>query len=227
MFPGPDLAVLIGRAQEGDVGAISELYTLYASSILRYMYIRVAERELAQDLTQDVFIRVIKGINSFEYRDEKAFLSWLYTIASNILASHRRRRNLPSTPLDEQAEFADARSLEEVRSVNERLALRQALDQLTDDQQRVLSLRFFADLTNSEIAALLNRTEGAIKALQHRALQSLHRILSRENEEAHTEQVPAVTEEPPPRPAQPAHSAAERLHIQNLHSLELPAQIGD
>lgn len=178
-----NLQELVTRAQSGDVGAISELYDRYAGVILRYLVVRVYEHELAQDLTQEVFIRVIKGIVKFEYRDEKSFLGWLYTISGNVLNSHQRRRKLLSTPLDSQEELIDSRSQNDVRAICDRIALQQALEQLTDDQQQVLALRFFADMTNSEIATLLNRTEGAIKALQHRALQSLHRIMIRENDD--------------------------------------------
>jgi RNA polymerase sigma-70 factor (ECF subfamily) len=183
MFSHADLQELVERAQASDVGAISEIYGRFAGVILRYLLLRVYEQELAQDLTQEVFIKVIQGIVKFEYRDEKSFLGWLYTIAGNVLSSYQRRRRLLSTPLDSQEELIDSRSQNDVRSICDRIALQQALEQLTDDQQQVLALRFFADMSNSEIANMLNRTEGAIKSLQHRALQSLNRIMSRENDE--------------------------------------------
>lgn len=183
MLPPDELRDLVGRAQAQDPGAISELYGHYASQILRYIYLRVGERELAQDLTQEVFIKVIHGIARFEYRDEKAFFGWLYTIASNVLSSHQRRRRPLSTPFDHQEQLADQRSQDSARAITERVALQQAIEQLTKDQQQVLTLRFFADMSNSEIATALRRTEGAIKALQHRALHSLQRILNREAED--------------------------------------------
>jgi RNA polymerase sigma-70 factor, ECF subfamily len=183
MPPPADLSDLVGRAQSRDPGAISELYDRYAGMILRYIYLRVDEHELAQDLTQEVFIKVIHGIARFEYRDEKSFLGWLYTIASNVLSSHQRRRRLRSTSFDSQEDLIDQGSQDNARTITDRVALQQALGQLTKDQQQVVALRFFADMSNSEIAGLLRRTEGAIKALQHRALQSLQRILNREAEE--------------------------------------------
>lgn len=179
-----DLSGLITRAQAGDSGAVSELYAQYAGLILRYLYARLYERELAQDLTQEVFIKVIKGIGKFEYRDEKSFLGWLYTIASNVLTSYQRRRSFLSTPLDSQENLVDSRSQNDVRSVYDRVVLQEAIGQLTDDQQQVLTLRFFADMTNSEIATALNRSEGAIKAIQYRALQTLQKILGRESDDS-------------------------------------------
>ncbi|MCU0490033.1 MAG: sigma-70 family RNA polymerase sigma factor [Chloroflexaceae bacterium] len=175
-----ELAHLVAQAKSGDVGAISTLYDRYAALMLRYLYARLYDREQAQDLTQEVFIRVIKNIARFEYRDEKTFLGWLYTIASNVLSSYQRRRSFLSTPLDSQEDLVDPGSHQDVWNVTERIALQQALGELTDDQQQVLTLRFFADMTNSEIAVVLNRSEGAIKAIQYRALQSLQRILSRD-----------------------------------------------
>jgi RNA polymerase sigma-70 factor, ECF subfamily len=161
----PELPKTIARAQAGDAGAFGELYTRYAGLILRYLYVRTREQESAQDLTQEVFVRVIKGIGGFEYRGEKSFLGWLYTI---------------STPLDDNMEVVDPRGQEAVLSVFDRVSLMHAMSQLTGDQQQVLTLRYFGDMTNQEIAASTGKTEGAVKALQHRALQALQQILERE-----------------------------------------------
>jgi RNA polymerase sigma-70 factor (ECF subfamily) len=175
-----ELPKVIAQAQLGDSGAFGELYGKYAGMILRYLYARVHDQEGAQDLTQEVFVRVIKGIGGFEYRGEKSFLGWLYTIANNVLIGQARRKRALSTPLDENIEVVDPRSQEAVLSIYDRVSLQQAISQLTQDQQQVLALKFFADMTNGEIAATLGRTEGAVKALQHRALQSLQQILARE-----------------------------------------------
>jgi RNA polymerase sigma-70 factor (ECF subfamily) len=177
-----ELRRIIIRAKSGDAGAFGELYTRYASLILRYLYARLREQESAQDLTQEVFVRVIKGIGGFEFRGEKSFLGWLYTIAGNVLIGQARRKRAVSTPLDDSLELVDPRGQDAVLSIFDRVALQQAITQLTEDQQQVLTLKFFADMTNQEIAAVLGRTEGAVKALQHRALQALQQILERERE---------------------------------------------
>jgi RNA polymerase sigma-70 factor (ECF subfamily) len=177
-----ELPRIITRAKAGDAGAFGELYTRYAGLILRYLYVRVHEQEGAQDLTQEVFVRVIKGIGGFEYRGEKSFLGWLYTIAGNVLIGQARRKRAISTPLDESLELVDPRGQEAVRSIFDRVSLEQAIAQLTEDQQQVLTLKFFADMTNQEIANVIGRSEGAVKALQHRALHALQQILEREQE---------------------------------------------
>jgi RNA polymerase sigma-70 factor, ECF subfamily len=175
-----ELPRIIARAQAGDAGAFGELYARYAGMILRYLYVRVHEQESAQDLTQEVFVRVIKGISGFEYRGEKSFLGWLYTIAGNVMIGQARRKRAISTPLDDNLELVDPRGQEAVHSIYDRVALQQAIGQLTADQQQVLTLKFFADMTNQEIANVIGRSEGAVKALQHRALHALQQILERE-----------------------------------------------
>ena len=175
-----DLGQIILQAQKGESSAFGELYDRYAGHIVRYLYIRTREPESAKDLTQEVFMRVMKGIRTLEYRGEKSFLGWLYTIASNVLIGQARRKQSLSTPLDESIDIVDPRSHEHVVSAFERVLLQHAMSQLTSEQQQVLTLKFFADLTNQEIASVLGKSEGAIKGLQYRALQSLQQILERE-----------------------------------------------
>jgi len=177
------LPTIIERAQSGDAAAISEIYKLYAGQILRFLYLRLNEHETAKDLTQEVFIRVIKGIHGLEYRSEKSFVGWLYTIANNVLIGHVRRANVTHMPLDDDSELVDPRGQEGVFAVFDRVALAQAIQTLTADQRQVLTMRFFADMTNAEIAKQLKRTEGAVKALQHRALQSLQQLMAHDNDD--------------------------------------------
>jgi len=182
MLPADELRELIQRAQTHDATAISELYARYVGLVVRYLLVRVADPELAQDLAQEVFIKVIGGIARFEYRDEKAFLGWIYTIAANLLNRYQRRQRIVATPLAACSELVDQRSQDDVSMVTERVDLQFAFGQLTHEQQRVLALRFFADLSSSEIAGLLQRSEGAVKSMQYRALQSLQKIMERSAE---------------------------------------------
>ncbi|MBK9943301.1 MAG: sigma-70 family RNA polymerase sigma factor [Kouleothrix sp.] len=175
-----ELPKVIALAQRGDPGAFGDLYGKYAGLILRYLYVRVRDQEGAQDLTQEVFVRVIKGIGGFEYRGEKSFLGWLYTIANNVLIGQARRKRAVSTPLDENIELIDPRGQDAVLSIYDRVSLQQAISQLTNDQQQVLALKFFGDMTNGEIATAIGRSEGAVKALQHRALHALQQIMAKE-----------------------------------------------
>jgi RNA polymerase sigma-70 factor (ECF subfamily) len=179
--PEHDLPRVIAQAQLGDPSAFDDLYRRYAHQILRFLYVRTHETESAQDLTQEVFMRVLKGIGKFEYRGEKSFLGWLYTIAGNVLIGQARRKRGLQTPLDDNLELADPRGQEPGASAFDRVFLLHAISQLTEDQQQVLTLKFFADLTNQEIATVIGRSEGAVKALQHRAIHSLQQIIERES----------------------------------------------
>lgn len=202
-----ELPRIIAQAQAGDTAAFSEIYARYAGPILRYLYARLREPESAQDLTQEVFLRVIKGIAAFEYRGEKSFMGWLYTIAANVLIGQIRRKQPLSTPLDDRMELVDPHGHEAVTTLFDRMVLRQAIDQLTEDQQQVLMLKFFADMTNNEIAQVLGRSEGAIKALQHRALAALSQILQREAAEQRARELSRMPDHDAPRLAPNAQTA--------------------
>ncbi len=173
-----DLCATIACAQEGNPSALQQLYDMYASPIRRYCYVRLGQIEAAQDCTQEIFICIWKGIKSFEYRDDLSFKAWLYRIASNVVVSYMRQVNqAPHVPLTPELNLTDPLSLDTPRTICDQLMLREALGRLTLEQQQVVTLKFFAGLSNSEIAATLNRTEGAVKALQHRAIIRLQSIL--------------------------------------------------
>ena len=109
-------------------------------------------------------------------------MAWMYTIAGNVLISHaRKHKAVKHVPLTPELNLADTRHVDTARAICDRLALREAINQLTPEQQHVITLKFFVGMTNTEIAAVLGRTEGAIKALQHRALHRLHRVLAAEH----------------------------------------------
>lgn len=187
------LPQIVGRAKSGDSGAISEIYDLYAVHILRFLYVRLNEQETAKDLTQEVFIRVIKGIRGLDYNGEQPFRGWLYTIAQNVLLAHLRRTQVSSVPFDSTGEIVDPHAQDGVFAIFDRVALAQAIRTLTADQQQVLTLRFFADMTNAEIAKQTHRSEGAVKALQYRALQHLQQVMSRDGEDPLMEAVSKVS----------------------------------
>jgi len=178
-----ELRDMLERAQRGDAAAFSDLYRRYAGLVLRFLVARLRDPELAQDLTQEVFIRVLKAIGTFKYQGEKSFLSWIYAIASNVMISYIRRRKAPHLSLEDEINLADPAGQDAVSSIFNRVSLQQAMSKLTDDQQQVLTLRFYGDMSNAEIARQLNKTEGAVKALQHRALQSLQQIIIRDTDD--------------------------------------------
>lgn len=172
---------LIERAKAQDAQALSELYRRHANAVFRYVYYRVGDRAVAEDMVGDVFVRALEGLPA--YQDVGLpFEAWLYRIAHARVVDHYRRGAVRRvTSLDE--ELAAGEETDPGRRVGERDEARrawQALQRLTEEQQQVIALRFIAGYSTAEVASLLEKTEGAVKALQHRALATLRRILEME-----------------------------------------------
>lgn len=175
-MPEINLAAVIADARAGQSYAMQQLYEQYAQPIYRFCYKRLGDIEAAQDAMHDVWVQVWRTIATIEYRGEAAFMAWLYTIANNtVINVFRKRKKVQHVALDE-AESRVA-SADPARSIVDHLALQQAIAQLTSDQQQVIALKFFGGLSNAEIGEVLGRNEGAVKALQHRALARLSKIL--------------------------------------------------
>lgn len=172
--PVPDV---IDRARNGDRGAFAELYDTHIDSVYRYVLYRVREPSDAEDLASEVFTRAFANIHRYRWQG-KSFLAWLYTIARNAVTD-RRRRERPMVDLDSAYGVAEEGPTAHDRAVHgeEVLALKGAVKYLTTEQQQVLSLRFEANLSSRQVAKLLGKNEGAIRALQFRALGRLRKIL--------------------------------------------------
>ena len=166
-------------ARQREPAAVTRVYTAYAPSLFRFFAAAVGNRQEAQDLTGSVFVSAIEGLPGFRGPVE-ALGGWLFRIARHDLYDFRRKqaRSPGLAPLDEAAIAAGADDPEELAI--ERLEgsrVMAALQQLSPDQREVLLLRMAAGLTAPEVAAALHKTTGAVKALQHRGLASLARLL--------------------------------------------------
>ena len=177
----PDLAALLAHLRAGDASAMQALYERYAPQLYRYCLFRLGDAEAAQEIVQEVFVQVWHGVRTFEYRGDAALVGWLHKIASNAVINQvRKRRRQPTVSLDATGDWSQLHSTDMAGAVCERVELRQALACLSADQQQVVALRYFAGLTNAEAALVLGRSEGAIKALHHRALRRLQQCLTAE-----------------------------------------------
>jgi RNA polymerase sigma-70 factor (ECF subfamily) len=169
-------------AREYDPAVLAEIYDQYSAKIYSYIYHRTGDRELAEDLTADVFLRALEAI-----QNKKGWTSslqgWLYRIAHNLVVDHfRRQSKREGPPLNERIAASDDRSLQIAERILAGEKLRAALQHLTEDQQQVIILKFVEDLSNREVAEIIGKTEGAVKALQHRGLAALRRILEVEEQ---------------------------------------------
>ncbi len=184
-MPDSSDAELVTRAQRGETNAIGRLYDRHRESIFRYLWVRLDDRQLAEDLTGDVFMRMLDALP--RYRQQGLpFRAWLYRIAHNLLIDHVRKMNHQSTVALEVAEEVSA--LDEPGQAVEQLQLTErlqaALMNLEPTQSEVITLRFLAGLSLQETALALGKTEAAIKALQYRGLSGLRRTLASLKESA-------------------------------------------
>lgn len=173
---------LIDRARDMDGEAWDALYNEHHSAIYRYAHVRVrvGDDGIAEDLASEVFLQAVRSIGKYRYRGI-TFRAWLYRIAHNVTADHRRRmvsRSRVESPTN--VDDLDPSQPDFAPTVDQRGELEAAIRQLTEEQQQVVILRFVESLSVAETAAATNRSEGAVKALQHRAMARLRKILSRE-----------------------------------------------
>ena len=177
--PSNSITELVRRAQKGDVEAFGELYENFRVSIYRYMFYRTSDTQTADDLTSEVFLRMIRNLAGYQVQ-EATFQAWLFQIAHNLLTDHYRKMSVRNhVSLEEQGmsvQEADSSTAAE-RSLNS-VTLRQALNRLTSEQRDVIVLRFVAGMPIAEVAQALNKSEDAIKGLQRRGLAELRQVLS-------------------------------------------------
>ena len=172
---------IVTRAQGGDSDAFGELYDRYVDVVYRYIYYRVGNATLSEDLTSETFMRALRRISSYTWQG-RDFGAWLVTIARNLIADHfksgRYRLEVATSDLVEAgADRSEEGPEAEVLAGITNAALLEAVKALGAEQQECISLRFLQGLSVAETAAVMGKNEGAIKALQYRAVKSLSRLL--------------------------------------------------
>jgi RNA polymerase sigma-70 factor (ECF subfamily) len=177
--PGVDVWALVHRAQDGDAEAFGELYDHYVTMVHRYVYHRVGDRATAEDVTSETFVRALRRIDSlsFQGRDVGA---WLVTIARNIIRDHvkssRYRLEVATADMRDADRATDGPEDAVVQHLTNQQLLA-CVKQLGSEQQECIVLRFLHGLSVSETAEIMGKKDGAIKALQHRAVRRLAGLL--------------------------------------------------
>ena len=169
-------AALVRRARDRSEEAWAEIYDAHYTKLFRYCYARCGNEHTAAELASSVFLEALEGIDKFVYRG-RPLLAWLYRIARNLVSDHLRKRQRESAALEEAVVLLEPNDPGPASEVGNREDVRTALDQLTEDQQQVLTLRFYADFTTAEIAGAMERSERAVYSLEVRALAALRRVL--------------------------------------------------
>ena len=168
---------LVRRAQQRDQEAFAQLYEEHFDRIYRYVTLRIGDEMEAEDLTQQVFLNALRSISSFRWKGIP-FSAWLFRIARNQAVDYLRKKKRTAAPLDESlASSGDSPQLAAERKLDiERLL--SATKQLTEAQREVISLRFTSELSIAQVAEVMGKSQGAVKALQHSAIVALRKALS-------------------------------------------------
>jgi RNA polymerase sigma-70 factor (ECF subfamily) len=170
---------LVHEAICGNQAAFTQLYDQNFDKIYRYIYFRLRRQAESEDLTQEVFIKALNGIKSYKM-GKTPFAAWLFRIAHNQLIDFvRKNKKRQEMPLDDAAPFIEGeedpvRMTEQKSEVDE---LMEAVKRLPPAQQEVISLRFISGLQISEVAQVLGKSEGTIKALQFNGTASLKKLV--------------------------------------------------
>jgi RNA polymerase sigma-70 factor (ECF subfamily) len=174
-----DLRRLVERAQKGDRAALEELYLRHFDRVYSYLHMSVGNRHDAEDLTNQTFMKMLESIDRFEWR-KVPISAWLFRIAHNLAMDHFRanRRWQPEEEPPEPKDSAERSAEDEALQSIGRRSMLEMIESLSPDQQQVLTLKFVFNFSNSEVATILGKTDGAVKSLQHRALASLQRQLA-------------------------------------------------
>ena len=174
---------LVGRAQQGDPGAFGELYGRYVDVVFRYVLFRVGDRNLAEDVTSETFLRALRRISTVSYQGRDVG-AWFVTIARNLVLDHvkssRYRLEVTTAEISETPAGIGAASggpEHEVLVAATNAELMRCVAKLNPDQQECIVLRFMQGLSVAETAAIMGRNDGAIKALQHRAVRRLAQLM--------------------------------------------------
>jgi RNA polymerase sigma-70 factor (ECF subfamily) len=174
--------LLVSRAQQGDGDAFGLLYDRYVDTVFRYIYYRVNDKATAEDFTSETFLRALRRIGSISYQG-RDIGAWFITIARNIVLDHvKSARHRLEVTTGDVIERNDTEPGPESAVISTLTAahLMGAVNRLGDDQRECIVLRFIEGLSVSETAEVMGRNDGAIKALQHRAVRKLAAMIGSE-----------------------------------------------
>jgi RNA polymerase sigma-70 factor, ECF subfamily len=171
----------VKKAIKGDESAFGELYTAYSDSIYRFVYLRVEDQQTAEDISANVFLKAWEKLEAYQPRGVP-FRAWLFRIARNAVIDHYRTRK-EVAPLEAVVNTFDESVLSVSENVSTRIEAQKVLremEQLTEDQRNVLTLKLVHGLDTQEVAKALGKRQGAVRALQMRGLQALAKLLESE-----------------------------------------------
>ena len=178
-----EIIILVEKSIAGDAESFGQLYDLYIDRIYRHLYYRVGNADVAEDLAAQVFLNAWRAVGRYRLTG-RPFVVWLLSIAHNLLVDYYRAKR-ESTSIDDviipSSDADDPVSLAEKSFAS--AVMRQAIRKLKRDQQVVVVMRYIDGMEYPEIAAVLSKSEGAVRVILHRALVALRGIMGKDVEE--------------------------------------------
>jgi RNA polymerase sigma-70 factor (ECF subfamily) len=172
-----DDLILLNRARALDPEALAQIHDAYYTSIFRYITFRVSDHQTAEDLTSEVFTRLLSALRD-RHAPQNTIRGWLFGAASIVVKEHyRQQKRAQFTELNDSLTSGLATPDQAMESKILRERVKDALDDLTEDQQQVLALRYGYEMSFREVADTLDKSEGAVKQLRARALAALSKML--------------------------------------------------
>lgn len=175
-IPLHKLQEVLSHAQSGKEEALTQLYNHYHERLYRFIYYRVSHKEVAEDLTEEVFVKLFRNLKNLQ--QSAAFEGWLYQIARNRVIDYYRSKKstVPLEEVENTLEY-DTNIVDIVNLQTNQKILIKILKELGAEQQMVIKLKFMEDLDNEAIAQIMNKKEGAIRVIQHRAITKLKELM--------------------------------------------------
>lgn len=177
---GLDINQLVSKARQGDSQAFGQIYDNFAQRIFKYVRLKIQNRQEAEDVLQEVFVKAYQGLNSLSLENLN-FSAWLYKVASNTINDYfRKKYRMPEVQaIDEHFDLSDGKSLEkEIVIQSDMETARQAFEHLPPLYKQVLELRFLQDMSLKEVARIFNKSNLSIRLVQYRALKRVRKILA-------------------------------------------------
>lgn len=181
--PTKDLGALVKKAQNGDSGAFGEIYDTLVKPIYRYIYYRV-DRHIAEDLTEETFLKAWQNLSKYK-EGVSPFSAWVFRIAHNLVVDHYRKNGEGSAEIDEQHadDKVHASPSQQLNIKLNEIKLRRAVNQLPENYQQIILLKYINEEDNTVIAKVIGKSEGAVRTLQFRALEKLREILEKKRDD--------------------------------------------
>lgn len=175
-IPRDEFDRILIQAKAGSENALTILYNHYFERIYRFIFYRVSHKETAEDLTEDVFVKLFAKLKTLE--QSAAFEGWLFQIARNqVIDYYRKKKQTVSLEEIENTLEYESNIIETVNLQTEQKIFLKLLKKLSDEQQQVIKLKFIEDLDNAVIANMIGKSEGAIRVIQHRAIAKLKELI--------------------------------------------------